>query len=964
MFWRIAVTRLGSDPVAEALRADLHGLGLRNIDRVSFTRLYFLKSPDPAAPAQGNRKKHRNDPHLSAGMKRIARELLSDPVSERYEIEPDTVGKLDIEILFNPGVMDPSVASTQRALADMGFPGVEVRTGRGYAFDRRLSPSETRVICGLVMNPLIEHLGRPGEAVFAEPGAYRFRRRTVRLSGRSARALEGISRRGLLALNREEMLALQRYFGQLGREPTDVELETFAQTWSEHCQHKTFRGIIECDGRVVRNLLKSTIFRLTRELAPDWCLSVFHDNSGAIAFDDEYAITAKVETHNHPSALEPYGGAATGIGGVIRDCLGTGQGARPILNTDVFCFAPVSTKPRDVPEGVLHPRLVMRGVVRGVRDYGNRMGIPTANGAVYFDERFMGNPLVFCGTLGIIPRRRLKKRVRKGQAIVLLGGRTGRDGIHGVTFASLELDGASQEFSGGAVQIGNPIEEKKLLDLMLEARDLDLVDATTDCGGGGLSSSVGELARKSGCEVRLDLVPLKYEGLTPAEVWISEAQERMVVFCAQSKVKRLLALAKTHDVEATVIGRTTGTRRLELYWRKHRVADLDMEFLHEGWSVGRKQARWRRPEVPEPMVRARPDLTRAILQLLQAPNIASKEWVIRQYDHEVQGASVMKPFCGRAETGPTDACVISPRPGSHRAVVIACGLRPRYGLVDPYWMAASAIDEALRNCIAAGGDIERTALLDNFCWGSPDRPDQLAGLVRAAEACYDIGRGYRTPFISGKDSLYNEFRTASGDSLPIPPTLLITAVSIIADGRLTVTPDLKTPGSVIYLLGETCEELGGSEYFRVNQGLGREIPKLDPTRGRRLMKAVTRAITRGLVRSCHDLSEGGLGIALAEMAFAGRVGCEVQLRRVPGAKRFRRDDYLLFSESNTRFLCEVAPGRRAEFERQLRGLPFAAIGRTTDTDRLVVHGLKGEQVVSLDLAEAESAWRRALSRHL
>jgi len=490
------------------------------------------------------------------------------------------------------------------------------------------------------------------------------------------------------------------------------------------------------------------------------------------------------------------------------------------------------------------------------------------------------------------------------------------------------------------------------------------VDAITDCGGGGLSSAVGELARKTGCEVWLDKVPLKYEGLTPAEVWISEAQERMVVFSSPAKVRKLLALAAAHDVEATVIGRTTGSRRLVLCWRGHEVADLEMRFLHDGWSTTRKVARWQRREVPDPAIPVRRDLTRVLLQLLQAPNIASKEWVVRQYDHEVQGTSVMKPFCGARANGPTDACVIAPRPGSHRAVVVACGLRPRQGLVDPYWMAASAIDEALRNCVAAGGDIERAALLDNFCWGNPDRPDQLAGLVRAAQACYDIGLGYRTPFISGKDSLYNEFRTRAGDSLPIPPTLLVSAVSVIEDGRRTVTPDFKAPGSVIYLVGETREELGGSEYCRINQGLGREVPKVDAARGRRLMKALGRLIREGLVRACHDLSEGGLGVALAEMAFAGRVGCEVRLAKAPGAARFERDDYLLFSESNTRFLCEVATNRRAAFERHLRGLPCAPVGRTTEAGRLVVFGLNGDEVVNLELGEAEAAWRRALTKYL
>ena len=895
---------------------------------------------------------------------RLGREVFADPVSDEVRVMPGEVGRLAMEVLYNPGVMDPAVASIERALADMGIEACRVRTGRGYDFGRRLAEGERGLVRGLVMNPLVEHFGRPGEVVFTESKPHAGGTEEVELVGLDEAGLARLSKEGLLALNPEEMRILQRYYEELGRNPTGVELETFAQTWSEHCQHKTFRGDIDFDGRVVRNLLKSTVFRVTEELAPDWCLSVFHDNSGAIAFDDELALTFKVETHNHPSALEPYGGAATGIGGVIRDCLGTGLGAKPVLNTDVFCFAPVSTKRKDVPDGVIHPKQVMRGVVAGVRDYGNRMGIPTANGAVYFDEGFLGNPLVFCGTLGLIPRTMLEKRVRKGQSIVLLGGRTGRDGIHGVTFASLELDKGSQEMSGGAVQIGNPIEEKKVCDVVLAARDAGLVSAITDCGGGGLSSAVGELAEKSGCEVWLDRVPLKYEGLTPAEVWISEAQERMVVFTARSKLPRLLRLCAQHDVEATEIGRTTGTKRLVLKHRGRTVGDIDMRFLHTGWRGPRRKAKWHRPETPEPYVRPGQDLGVAVKKLLQAPNIASKEWVTRQYDHEVQGRSVQKPFCGPRDSGPTDACVITPKPGSRRGCVVACGLRPRYGLIDPYWMAASAIDEALRNSTAAGGDLDRTALLDNFCWGSPERPEQLAGLVRAAEACYDIAKAYRVPFISGKDSLYNEYRTTSGESVPIPPTLLVSSVSVIADVRKTVTPDLKSPGSALYVVGDTLPELGGSEYFRIHQGLGSSVPRVDVHQGRRLMAKLGKAIRAGLVRSCHDLSEGGLGVALAEMGFAGRVGLEVGLKRVPGARRFSRDDYLLFSESNTRFVCEVARPARARFERLFAGLPCAAVGRTTDSGCLVVRGLQGEVVAELDLAEAEKAWRRALTKYL
>ncbi len=956
MLWRIEITKTTTDPEAKALESDIRDIAGGASADVRITRLYYIDGEIGKAEAE-----------------RIAADVLCDPVCERSCVRPAVVAPTGTEVLYNPGVMDPSVESVARSLSDLGFEHVEIRTGRAYEFEfagsrgRRTADSiRSLVVKGLLVNPVIQHAAKPGEQVFVHTRPYRFRKGVVKLRGLSTPELLELSKQGLLALNRAEMRALQKYFEGLGRDPTDVELETFAQTWSEHCQHKTFKGVIDIDGRKVKDLLKSTVFKLTQELNLPWCLSVFHDNSGVIEFDEEYGVSFKVETHNHPSALEPYGGAATGIGGVIRDCLGTGLGARPILNTDVFCFAPVDTRSEEVPRGVLHPRRVMKGVVAGVRDYGNRMGIPTANGAVYFDPGFLGNPLVFCGTLGLIPKNKIDKRVRPGQQIVLLGGRTGRDGIHGVTFASLELHQKSEEISGGAVQIGNPIEEKKVTDLVLAARDRGLFSAITDCGGGGLSSAIGELASEQGCEVWLDRVPLKYAGLSPAEIWISEAQERMVVFAEPDKVKELLKLAAANDVEATVIGRVTGKGRLVLKFRRHRVADIDMKFLHRGWRGSSKKAHWQRPETADPSVPIGLDLTAEILRLLQAPNIASKEWVVRQYDHEVQGTSGLKPFSGHNSNGPTDACVVMPVRGSPRGCVVACGLCPRYGLIDPYWMAASAIDEALRNCVAAGADIERIALLDNFCWGSPDRPDQLAGLVRAAEACYDIGRKYRVPFISGKDSLYNEFKSESGESLPIPPTLLVSAVGVIPDASRTTTPDFKAAGSLVYILGESLEELGGSEYFRRHQGLGREVPKVDASRGRRTMVAVGTAIRRGIVTACHDLSDGGLGIALAEMCFSAGIGARVALDKVPGSRRFKRDDFLLFSESNSRFLCEVPTRERGAFESLTNGLrvPCRAIGRTADQPELLVDGLRGDPVVRLSLTEAESAWRRSLTRRL
>ncbi len=952
LVWQIEVVKKGFDPEAKIIENDVRDLEIKNIRGARITRLWFLSGDFNANEIE-----------------RITAELLCDPVVELSRIIALPDGKLKqvsgFEVLYNPGVMDPSEASVRRALEDMGYCDCLVRSGKRYEFSRTLSVAEqARLINGVLLNPLIQHLARLDEVVFTRPRPYRFKKVAVKIRGADDNTLLMVSQKRLLALTVEEMRLIRRFYERLGREPTDVELETLAQTWSEHCQHKTFRGEIVFGARRIKNLLKSTIMRVTEELAFPWVLSAFHDNSGVIEFDENYGISFKVETHNHPSALEPYGGAATGIGGVIRDCLGTGLGAKPILNTDVFCFGCLDTPREEIPAGVMHPRRIMKGVVSGVRDYGNRMGIPTANGTVYFDDGYLSNPLVFCGTVGVIPRDKLRKRIRAGQWIVLLGGRTGRDGIHGVTFASLELERSSADFSSGAVQIGNPIEEKKLLDLILIARDRGVISAITDCGGGGLSSAIGEMTQRKGCEVWLERVPLKYPGLSPAEIWVSEAQERMVVFVEPAQLAELLELAKMNDVESSVIGRVTDSKRLIVKCRDRVVADLPMSFLHHGWRRVRRRAVWNRPDVSEPFVPEYQSLNEMVLKLLASPNIASKEWVTRQYDHEVQAGTIVKPFCGRDNAGPTDACVIIPVRGNKRAVVIACGICPRYGMIDPYWMAGSAIDEALRNCVAVGGDIERTAILDNFCWGSPEKPEQLGALVRAAEGCYEIARGFRVPFISGKDSLYNEFRTETGDSISIPGTLLISAISVIPDGTKTVSQDFKQPGSYIYLLGVTKPELGGSEYLRLHGGLGREVPKVAPRMARQIMRRLGIAIRSGLLLACHDLSEGGLAVALAEMCFSGGVGAKVSLRRVKIGEHFERDDFLLFSESNSRFLCEVGPDMRVRFEKIFASLPFSLIGRTIAEPVILVKGLLGKEVLNLPLDEAERAWRQGLSKRL
>ncbi len=789
-----------------------------------------------------------------------------------------------------------------------------------------------------------------------------------------------ISQDGTLSLNLTEMHAIQRHFSGLGRNPTDVELETVAQTWSEHCVHKTFKSIINYSepGKVperIDGLFKTFIQRATEELAKPWCVSVFSDNAGIIEFDETYNLVFKVETHNHPSAIEPYGGAGTGIGGVIRDSLGTGLGAKPILNTDVFCFGLPDTSYAALPKGTLHPKRVFKGVVAGVRDYGNRMGIPTANGAILFDEGYTANPLVFCGNVGLIPRDRCEKSVSPGDLIVAIGGQTGRDGIHGATFSSAELDDTSENL-GSVVQIGNPIMEKKIVDALLRARDRNLYRSITDCGAGGFSSAVGEMGQDTGAEVHLERVSLKYAGLAPWEIWLSEAQERMVLAVPPGNLAELMDICDAEVVEATVLGTFTDTQRLQVFYQGTIVADLEMDFLHNGLPQPVKEAVWSPKSVDANVRNVSDELgmdrTQILHRLLASPNIASKESVIRQYDHEVQGGVVIKPLVGVENDGPGDACIATPVLGSRKGVIVANGINPKYSALDPYHSAAGAIDEALRNVIAVGGTLARTALLDNFCWGNPDKADRLGELVRAAKACYDIATVYGTPFISGKDSLYNEYRdTTTGEQRAIPATLLISAICVMPDINRAVTMDVKAPGNFIYVVGNTYHELGGSHYFGLQGVLGNTAPVVRPEAGKLTMETLSVAISRGFVRSCHDCSEGGLAVAAAEMAFAGGYGMHLNLTHVPVgdrdvpdgsvAREIPLDDVLLFSESNSRFLVEVEPQHRETYEACMADVPMGCIGTVTAGRAFIVNGTEEERVVEASIDALKTAWQSPLS---
>ncbi len=963
------------DPVGHRLMEQIRSIGHYAIDEIRIAQIYLI------------------DAQLSGSdLTDICEQLLVDGVTQSYSTDGGnqrTSGASEIhsvEVRRKPGVMDPVEQSLIKGLYDIGVKANGVKTAKKYLISGYLPDAHLKTIANKILaNPTIEDIffdNSTDAAANYEPQTIdrqaTFIKETVNLAGISDKELEEISKKFTLSLNLVEMKAVQDYFAGLGRDPIDVELETIAQTWSEHCVHKTLKGLIDFNGEVIDNLLAETIVKATNDLDKPWCVSVFKDNAGIIEFNDKYNVCFKVETHNHPSAIEPYGGASTGIGGVIRDILGAGLGGKPVLNTDVFCFGPPDLDRDKVPEGALHPKRVMNGVKNGVRDYGNRMGIPTSNGALFFDERYIGNPLVFCGTLGIIPVGKCEKEASVGDLIILLGGRTGRDGIHGVTFASAGLDKDSEMHSSSAVQIGNPITEKKVTDILLEARDKGLYSCVTDCGGGGLSSAIGEMGEETGVEVYLDKVPLKYQGLTYREIWISEAQERMIIAVPPENEDEVISLFAKEDVEATTIGRFTGDKNLRLLFNSETVGMLEMKFLHDGLPRIKRKAVWSAVKREEPDLKkldeknqitaggsARPNYGGDLKKILSSWNVCGKESIIREYDHEVQGTSVLKPLQGIENDGPGDACIIAPVPGIKKGVIVSNGMNPMYGDVNPYHMAASAIDEALRQIIAVGGNLKQTALIDNFCWGDTDKPECLGSLVMAAQACRDYSLQYETPFVSGKDSLYNEFQIKNDDgltatSISIPASLLISAVAIMPDVAKAVSMDAKEPGNLIYIVGATKPELGGSHYYFVNGFIGNSAPRVDAALGKTTMDCLANASEAGLVRSCHDCSEGGLAVAAAEMSFAGGRGMDICLNDAPTIGEFSTDGEILFSESNSRFIVEVRPENREMFEKRLGSAPFGLIGKIVDNDNFVIRDKNNAQIISENIYDLKEAWQKPL----
>ena len=929
--------------------------------------------------------------------------MLADAVTERATVDvPQAPEHFDwaIEIGYHPGVTDNVATTAREGVEDLLKTKLEEQQGvysSQVTFLRAdLSQNDVRMIAESLANPLIQRTSIkrfdafqreqgmgiviPRVRLGLEPAVgtvdlLQATNEELALIGKKGIANVDGTRRGPLALDLTYMKAVQTYFRGMGRNPTDVELESIAQTWSEHCKHTIFADSLD---DLTEGLFKTYIKGATEKIRrakgdKDFCVSVFKDNSGAIAFDDKWLLTDKVETHNSPSALDPFGGAITGIVGVNRDTIGFGLGARPVINRYAFCFADPDNedplyKGEQQTQQMLSPRRIMEGVIRGVNAGGNCSGIPTHPGSLFFDERYKGKPLVFVGTVGIIPREsagRLshQKQAQAGDYIVMVGGRVGKDGIHGATFSSEAMDAGSP---ATAVQIGDPITQKKLSDALVnEARDLGLYTSLTDNGAGGLSCSVAEMAQESGgCHVNLSKVPVKYQGLAPWEIWISESQERMTLAVPPEKWERFRELMERRGVEATVIGEFTNSGKCVVDYNQQRVMDVEMEFLHHGLPPRPLKSTYTKVVHEEPTLQPLEDLTQVFHEMLGRLNIASFAFIAQQYDHEVQGGSVIKPLQGRGRVN-GDATVTRPLLDSQKGVVISQAMNPSYSDIDTYHMAASAIDTAIRNAIAIGVDLEHLALLDNFCWCSPDDPERLGQLKEAARACHDYAIAFGTPWISGKDSMHNDFKGFDKDGKPVkisvPPTLLVSSLGVIDNVRNAVSLDAKVEGDLVYVLGRTDQELGGSEYFalvgeqeRGKRYIGNAVPQVDAQRNKTLYSALTQCIHEGLVASAQSVHRGGLAVALAKTALGGRLGMDVSLEQLPG--QVARDDVALFSESQGRLVVTVAPQYQTQFEQRMQGNTFAAIGKVTGSDVFRVRGITGRTIVDANITTMVPAY--------
>ncbi|MCB9556210.1 MAG: phosphoribosylformylglycinamidine synthase [Deltaproteobacteria bacterium] len=932
---------------------------------------------------------YKLDGKINAAHASAIRDALTDPVIER-----SAIGRLDlprcdwlITVGFRPGVTDNVGRTARRFVADLLCTPLdavaEVFTETQYlvaapTIDR---PTAERVAAELLANPIIQrievnaaHAYRDQPIDLSVPRAgsdSKAHVATITLDEDPA-ALLALSQRRQLALNSDEMVAIRNYYAQpevcarrqargLPSSPTDVELEVLAQTWSEHCKHKIFAATIRYEDRagnteVIDSLFKTYIVKTTKQVGEriDWLVSVFHDNAGIVRLDADWNLVYKVETHNSPSALDPYGGAITGIVGVNRDPLGTGRGAALLTNVWGYCFGPPDYR-GPLPGGLQPPRRIRDGVHQGVIDGGNQSGIPYSRGWELFDPRFIGKPLVFCGTVGLIPARiegipSEHKEIAPDDHIVMVGGRIGKDGIHGATFSSDALDG---QVSSQAVQIGDPITQKTMADMLLEARDAGLYRTLTDNGAGGLSSSVGEIAQLAGgAELWLDRAPLKYPGLDPWEILLSEAQERMTLAVPDKQLEAFLELARRREVEATVIGRFANSGQLTVCYGERIVAELPLSFLHDGCPTMQLSA-------IEPVARGVEPSEAGIALDFEKPqqllsdmigyfNLCAKSKTARRYDHEVKGLSVIKPLLGVYGDVPADASAMRVRHGADAGILLAEGALPYLADIDAGAMAAACVDLAVRRIVAAGGRLGRIAALDNFCWPdpilsdkTPDGPEKLGALVRCcrslAAACIELD----LPLISGKDSMKND-AILDGVKISIPPTLLFSAIAWVDD--VSKLRDLVIPcgDHQLYLLGDAAAEaLGGSELYRtISRRVGREItgrqaPVIDPTRTRTVCEALTEIADRGWISAAHAPQLGGVALGLAQMSLAANRGLDIQLPAAPNTLA------ALFAEGGSRFLLATSDDNANALERwaATQAIPLIRIGRTAqDPDLRIACG--------------------------
>lgn len=930
-------------------------------------------------------------------LKKIALSL-TNPVYQDSKInQPTLVKKFSwaIETGFLPGVTDNVANTVKEIIKDqlkIKFIGDEgVFSSQLLLIDGKLNEKDIIKISQRLINPLIQRVHFKSQKDYLKNKGMDKIAPQVSLTsanqvdivnlnvsdeeltaiGKSGIKNKDGSSRGPLALDLSYMKAIKKYFDKLRRNPTDIELESIAQTWSEHCHHTIFADPIdEIKNGLFNNYIKKATVEIRKKKGKrDLCTSVFTDNSGAFRFDKDYIVSHKVETHNSPSALDPFGGAITGIVGVNRDAIGFDMGAKPILNYYGFCFAnPNLSSPlfrdKEKKQPLLSPRRILDGVVTGVNSGGNCSGIPTPQGFVYFDNKYQGKPLVFVGTMGLLPvKSSAIKKAKPGDYIVVIGGRVGQDGIHGATFSSEALTSGSP---AGAVQIGDPITQKKLSDAIVkEARDQKLYNSITDNGAGGISCSVAEMAKESkGCLVNLEKVPLKYPGLEPWKVWVSESQERMTLAVPKNKWKKFSDLMTSRDVEATIIGEFNNSNRCIVKYHKKTIMDVNMKFLHDGLPIRPMKTTPVKNIFKEPIILQQKNLNDILLKMMQRLNVTGFEFISKQYDHEVQANSVIKPLQGKGKIN-GETSVIKPIFKSSHAVAISQGLYPSYSEIDCYQMAGASIDTAIRNLVATGVDVNKIFLLDNFCWCSSNDPQRLYQLKKAAQACYDFAKIYETPFVSGKDSMFNDFKGFDEKGVPVkisvPPTLLISSMGLIEDVLKTISIDIKFPGDLVYLLGETKDELGGSEYFAMNKSIGNNVPKVDGNKNKKLYLDFFKASQKQLISSAISLTRGGIGVAFSKMALAGKLGIEISLNKL--VETASRNDFALFSESQGRILATINPKNKKGFEKIMEGNSFKEIGKVTSNQQLIIKGLDNKEIINLNLEKLEKAYKSTFKNY-